>query len=218
MEQAQSLIAQLTAMLDRDFGAGDSAPASKECADRQAVPASDDQVQGFCDALGAKLAAILDADERLWRGEVVNSDTFAQLVDEVAALCKPMGFEGLARAARDLIDANGNSIKFRQGKFRLYEELAAIAELRPKCADRLPIRPLVDLQTWCAKSASKILLDMRSALDWMRVGAPERREFDHRLTAVGLSRVRPSQAGNGWSTVDGAARLVRACRNRGQSV
>ena len=174
-EQAQSLIAQLTAMLDRDFGAGDCTPVGKGCAERP-VPAPNDPVRSFCEALAPKLALIFDVDERLWRGEALNSEGLAQGVDEIAALCEPMGFERLARAARDLLQAHENSIKFRRGKFRIYEELATVAESCPQCADELPFRPLAALQSWCAESAAKILLDMRSALDWIRAGGVERCE------------------------------------------
>ena len=174
IEQAQSLITQLTAMLDRDFGAGETAFTSEEPAPVFGA-ASDDLLQAFFEALAPKLAAVLDADGRSWRGQVVDGDAFVDFVDDIAALCEPMGFERLARAARALIKANGNSIKFRRNKFRLYEELATITASCPQCADRLSIRPLADLQAWCAESVSKILLDIHSALDWIRVG-PERRD------------------------------------------
>ena len=175
MEQTRSLVAQLTAMFDRDFGTRDSEAAVEEPSQRP-VPASDDAIHGFFEAIAPSIAAISVADERMWKGDVVASDDLRGLVDDIAALCEPMGFERLARAARGFLQANGNSIKFRRAKFRFYAELAAIAELSPEWADiLLPIRPLADLQAWCAECAPKILLEIRSALDWIRVG-PERRE------------------------------------------
>ena len=67
--QAQALIAKLTAMLARDLGPGDSASASEKPADMP-VPASDDPLRAFFDALEPILAAISDADETHVEGRV----------------------------------------------------------------------------------------------------------------------------------------------------
>ena len=206
IEQTQSLIAELTAMLARDFGAADSTPASEKPADGP-VAASDDPVRVFFDALEPILAAISDADERLWRGEAVNGDDLGRLVDEIKALSEPLGFVRLAGAADSFLTANGDLTKFRRAKFRFYEELASIADAGLVDPEGLRIRPLADLRAWCAEGASKILLDLRSALDRMRLGAEaaEPSERGQRVAAFRLSRLRPSQDGNGRAILHVAA-------------
>ena len=134
--QSQAVIVQLTAMLARDFAAGDSTEAGEKLADRP-VPASDDPVQVFFDALEPILAAIADADESLSKGEAVNSDDLGRLIGEIKALSDPMGFLRLARAADGFCKASGDLTKFRRlpCKSRPPRELGARSRRVGSCLD-----------------------------------------------------------------------------------
>ena len=169
IEQTQSLMAKLTAMLARDFGAPDAPPASEKLADGP-VSASDDPVRVFFDALEPILAVVRDADERLGRGDAGNCDNLGRVVDEIKALSEPMGFTRLAGVAESFLTANGDLTSFRRAKIRFYEELASIVDGGSVDPKELRIRPLTELRAWCAEGVSKALLDMRSVLDQMRLG------------------------------------------------
>ena len=136
------------------------------------VAAADDPVRVFFDALEPILAAISDVDERLWRGESLTGDDLERFVGEIKSLSEPLGFVRLVERGGGVCYGERKFDKIPQGEVPILRgtglncrcELGGSGEL-------CEVRPLAVLGAWCAECAPKILLDMRSALDRMRLGA-----------------------------------------------
>jgi len=169
IEQARSAIAQIAAMLERDFGAGDCAIA-EETAAAVSGPASDDPVRVFFGSLEPVLAVIAQADDRLSRGEAVAVADLDRIAPAIRAVVEPLGYARLAAAADGFALAQDDLTKFRRAKFALYEELAAIADAGGVDREDARIRPLKVLRAWCAQGAFAILLDISNALDRIKFG------------------------------------------------
>jgi two-component system chemotaxis sensor kinase CheA len=170
IEQAQAAIERLTAMFERDFGSQQSPTAEGSPTEALVLPVSADPVRVFFDEIEPVLAAISDAEARLACGEAIDAAKMRRTTDELKALSEPQGFGRLADVADGWSSTNIGLDEFRRVKFRLYEELASIADAGLIDRDGMRVWPLAILRGLCAEGASKTLLDLGAMLDQIRLG------------------------------------------------
>ncbi|QFY43297.1 hypothetical protein F6R98_12275 [Candidatus Methylospira mobilis] len=137
--------------------------------------AAGDPARRFLDSLRAPLEILARRGQHVLGGIATTAEEFNHVVGEIRQMAEAAGFVGVADAMeRRMMDGNepdtsesAVNAHFNEMEYRLYEELAAIAESELHDREGLQLDPQTILRLWCADHVFESLLDIREHLEYL---------------------------------------------------
>jgi two-component system chemotaxis sensor kinase CheA len=164
IETAQILLEALQALYAEDF------PTASEAitATHTNSSSADDSIHDFFTQLQAPFNQLSQLSQAL--GEPHSLEAIVTAASKIISLAEPHGFVRLIEVLDQLIVEIGRddgliATYYPDFEFKLYRELAAIADLLADDAQPLAINPCHSLRQWCAEHLFDNLLDMRLVME-----------------------------------------------------
>ncbi|WNV03497.1 chemotaxis protein CheW [Candidatus Methylospira mobilis] len=138
-------------------------------------PSEPDPVRFFFDSMREPLEILARRGQHVLGGIATTAEEFNRVVGEIRQLAEAAGYVGVADVMeRRMIDGDEQDTSesavnahFNEMEYRLYEQLAAIAETELHDREGLQLDPQSILRLWCADHAYESLLDIREHLEYL---------------------------------------------------
>lgn len=179
LDRAEALVAELEAMLARDFAPPAKAAPAEPAATSTESSTTSDPVRRFFDAVEPLLSPLSAICGDKAAGAPFDQAELEGFVKQFSDLAAEQGFVRLQEILQR-IGSETDRDRFRRLEFQLYEELSSIQSVVLIDAEGLGFSAARILQNWCADKAFDSLLDLTKLIDRLK------READVEETCVAI--------------------------------